>query len=76
MKTNQYLKIVQKAKDCMAALPDRTSLNPQRVADEIIAKCDGDLSKVDAAFEAYGKQAVSTTDKPSIVQAVLSKRHA
>ena len=74
IKTKAYLEIVQNAKDCIAGLPDKTSLNSQRVADDIIAKCDGDLDKIKAAFKAYRKQTAETNAKSSLVQNVLNRR--
>lgn len=73
--TKQYLAVVEKAKASIAKLPDNAGLSPQRVADDVIASCGGDLSKVEAAFETHGKQTASTK-KPSLVESILSKRHA
>ena len=80
IKTSQYLEIVKKARACIAELPDKDSLNPQRIADDIVAKCDGDMDQVEAAFEAYRKQVASAKEEAGqspedrLVAAVLRRR--
>ncbi len=78
IKTKQYLAIVQSVKDCVAGLKDSAVLNPQRIADDIIARCDGDGDKVTAALEAHRKQQgeAARDREPTIVEVVLSKRLA
>lgn len=60
-KSGKYLAVVEKAKDCVAGLGDRTDLNPQRIVDDVIARCGGDIDKAKAAFEAYKPQVLITS---------------
>lgn len=75
-KTQAYLRCVEKAKKCIAGLSGKPALNPQRLVDDVRARVGGDIAKVEAAFEAYGKQEGASTSRNPIVEAVLKRRRS